>query len=1707
MDPTIGSPGTRWDLQGASGAGHLTVFNWFTNTAPRPWSERFSRQTVTDRETAFYRHRTLAAVDPPYIDAPLPDIRGGTFTARAGQNFSVTLPAIDGGGNAPITYSLSDIPPGLAFDQTTRVLSGQPATPGYFTCTYAASDADDDVSSATVTIRIKTAANSNPTITTGAGRTSNDPFIITNPESITNAALAAFQVAGLRGYYRFNTGTRGGVWALNRHNVGADALRKVAFGDAASTDNTVTVADNTDVNFTIGRSVDYFITLYRPGVIPPAADVSATFGRYHATRGALGFRATAPVEADVSATFARHHQIRGALGFVATVPELSLNDFSDDGRTRDFVALIQVTAGSDTEDQLYATSERGGIQSPIEGNLLFGDDANDDYVTRIVRLGSGYNSLRFNDNFPTSLETWALQTGLRIHLQVLNGTGNDIWFESVDYTDEGAAGGGFVNWRNLPATVTALLAGLSNNQRLIVAATVPTAASDTIETFRRYHEVRGGLGFQARQDRSATFRRFHLMRGALGFRAVGEHVSATFGRHHEVRGALGFFAGQNVSATFGRNHLVRGSLGFKAVGGHVSTTFGRHHAVRGSLGFLAGQPVSATFARHHLIRGALGFVATPQISFASWTTPSGRSDPILLVLVQAANGTSDPVDFYSTSQGQLLDTGNPLFDQAIAGSSTLGLVRWERGGTMLTLLHNGYVGNYGTDVTSGDLATGQIHVVTDDGTAVIPMANPDGSGASWARHDTTTAVRAIINTITPGQRFLVAVTLPSDNVSGTFGRYHQIRGALGFVATGADVSTTFGRRHEVRGALGFRAAGSHVSATFGRYHEARGALGFRVIGAPVSATFGRHHEVRGALGFAVQGTNVSTTFGRRHEVRGALGFVATGGAVSATFGRRHEVRGALGFLASGGTVVGTFGRFHEVRGALGFVAVPTGAAGGDGVRIDVAGAEFPGVLFGTVSITRGVNRRAVLSATWRGRLPTLSRHPREGDLVEVIDRRTGRVIFGGHLNAPRLRVLPGNAMGDINLDSVGYYARLEQVQLDQERAIDVVEATTPADQVALIVGALAGEGFRADVDVSGFATIEEDIRFRSLRDAVALLVELHGASVTVDTTRVVYFRDRDRAPDSGVTLDASNVERFTVERDRQHIRTSQRLIGGEVPTSESFTGDGATDSWRLGGMTDVATPFGNGALVPGHPGPGTTPGLLWQHAVTGLAPADHGSLRRAVIVAGAADGGDPINPAYTGVPGYVAWLALTWDPSDTTKDMTVQVNLHDQNTGSPIDFWDDSVEPGFGDPQFPNATVGCIVKHRKTAIGANAGNIITHDAPGYEYLQRVPPVYVDVTEDTFINRWRMRKARSDTDGDISFRMSHVTSGSGGGLGPNLTDEALANIVVYVRIRSTGEIRSWALADQVAADADMDTTEPYSWGTPDPPYGGSWARAIDDNEVDILFIDKRYADLTNQMFTTATGGQAGPNLAGVHDIGLVIVGGDTFRLPLDVLPAGAQEPYTWTIPYDADLVSAMTGDVCVSLVDRSSPAVRWAQSAIVTERTRLSVVSITGVTEGGTDATLGEDYTFDTARQRLTRVAGALGSGGVLTAHYIADRVIEDAVASDRAVHVTEHAEFDTASIGAERARAALDLYAQPALIIRAAMRTGHDRHIGEGELVTLPAAQLRLMGIPGVTGDEQWLVDEVQIRGIGDLLSYTLRLVRGSASSSFVEFWRRRLSA
>ena len=64
------------------------------------------------------------------------------------------------GGNAPLSYSVSGLPPGLSFDSDSRTISGTPAaladgvTSVGFEVTYTVTDADDQSDSETFTITV-----------------------------------------------------------------------------------------------------------------------------------------------------------------------------------------------------------------------------------------------------------------------------------------------------------------------------------------------------------------------------------------------------------------------------------------------------------------------------------------------------------------------------------------------------------------------------------------------------------------------------------------------------------------------------------------------------------------------------------------------------------------------------------------------------------------------------------------------------------------------------------------------------------------------------------------------------------------------------------------------------------------------------------------------------------------------------------------------------------------------------------------------------------------------------------------------------------------------------------------------------------------------------------------------------------------------------------------------------------------------------------------------------------------------------------------------------------------------------------------------------------------------------------------------------------------------------------------------------------------
>ncbi|MFZ5636354.1 MAG: putative Ig domain-containing protein [Pseudomonadota bacterium] len=85
----------------------------------------------------------------------------GTVTARQNSAFNYTLPAFSDANGQALSYSVSNLPPGLSFDAGTRAITGTPPTPGSWTVTYTANDGSGGVTSTTFTLTVQ--ANNAPT--------------------------------------------------------------------------------------------------------------------------------------------------------------------------------------------------------------------------------------------------------------------------------------------------------------------------------------------------------------------------------------------------------------------------------------------------------------------------------------------------------------------------------------------------------------------------------------------------------------------------------------------------------------------------------------------------------------------------------------------------------------------------------------------------------------------------------------------------------------------------------------------------------------------------------------------------------------------------------------------------------------------------------------------------------------------------------------------------------------------------------------------------------------------------------------------------------------------------------------------------------------------------------------------------------------------------------------------------------------------------------------------------------------------------------------------------------------------------------------------------------------------------------------------------------------------------------------------------------
>ena len=133
----------------------------------------------------------------------------GTLNARQNVAFGYTLAAFTDANGDALTYSASNLPPGMTFDAATRTIGGTPTTAGSWTVTYSANDGRGSVTSTTFTLAV--AANNAPVAPSVAAQTGslNTPLSITLP-AFTDADFDAltYSASNLPTGLSFNAATR-----------------------------------------------------------------------------------------------------------------------------------------------------------------------------------------------------------------------------------------------------------------------------------------------------------------------------------------------------------------------------------------------------------------------------------------------------------------------------------------------------------------------------------------------------------------------------------------------------------------------------------------------------------------------------------------------------------------------------------------------------------------------------------------------------------------------------------------------------------------------------------------------------------------------------------------------------------------------------------------------------------------------------------------------------------------------------------------------------------------------------------------------------------------------------------------------------------------------------------------------------------------------------------------------------------------------------------------------------------------------------------------------------------------------------------------------------------------------------------------------------------------------------------------------------------
>ena len=168
--------------------------------------------------------------------------------------------------------------------------------------------------------------------------------------------------------------------------------------------------------------------------------------------------------------------------------------------------------------------------------------------------------------------------------------------------------------------------------------------------------------------------------------------------------------------------------------------------------------------------------------------------------------------------------------------------------------------------------------------------------------------------------------------------------------------------------------------------------------------------------------------------------------------------------------------------------------------------------------------------------------PNNGDTVIATATLGGIVtLFGGYLDEPEIDAYTGTVgLYDLNLQSIGFRARLDDTLLTQLQGIDIVQLATAADQIEALVALLSGEGFTSTVTLPADDNPDpEGMRLRHIGPVLDSVASLNNAIPVVSATKVVSVVARDLVT-GDLILDETNTELLRVEDSRQNYRTASR---------------------------------------------------------------------------------------------------------------------------------------------------------------------------------------------------------------------------------------------------------------------------------------------------------------------------------------------------------------------------------------------------------------------------------------------------------------------------------------------------------------------------------------------------------------------------------------